>query len=60
MEWTLVAVQMLPTCHFSGNYEVMDVSNLPPLWLAYLADPSDSGECAHAGYKGTPFKGTLS
>ena len=22
----------------------MDVTKLPPLWLAYLADPSDSGK----------------
>lgn len=27
-----------------GHYEPMDVSSLPPLWLAYLADPSDSGK----------------
>ena len=27
-----------------GNYENMDVSKLPQLWLAYLSDPSDSGE----------------
>ena len=27
----------------SGNYECMDASKLPQLWLAYLADPSDSG-----------------
>ncbi|MEQ2260675.1 hypothetical protein XENORESO_022244, partial [Xenotaenia resolanae] len=26
-----------------GNYVSMDMSNLPPFWLAYLSDPSDSG-----------------
>ncbi|MEQ2195011.1 hypothetical protein XENOCAPTIV_006142, partial [Xenoophorus captivus] len=26
-----------------GNYASMDMSNLPPFWLAYLSDPSDSG-----------------
>lgn len=26
-----------------GNYASMDMSDLPPLWLAYLSDPSDSG-----------------
>ena len=26
-----------------GIYEKMDVDCLPPFWLAYLADPSDSG-----------------
>ena len=26
-----------------GIYERMDVDCLPPFWLAYLADPSDSG-----------------
>ncbi|XP_017289322.1 glucuronokinase with putative uridyl pyrophosphorylase isoform X2 [Kryptolebias marmoratus] len=26
-----------------GNYVSMDMSNLPPFWLAYLRDPSDSG-----------------
>ena len=31
----------------AGHYEPMDVSSLPPLWLAYLADPSDSGESGH-------------
>ena len=24
----------------------MDVNDLPPLWLAYISDPSDSGQCA--------------
>lgn len=28
---------------FSGNYERLSMESLPPLWLAYLADPSDSG-----------------
>ena len=28
---------------FSGNYVSMDMSGLPPFWLAYLSDPSDSG-----------------
>ncbi len=27
----------------SGNYVQMDTTPLPPLWLAYLGDPSDSG-----------------
>lgn len=26
-----------------GEYIPMDMSNVPPLWLAYLGDPSDSG-----------------
>uniref|UniRef100_A0A3B5L6P8 GHMP kinase C-terminal domain-containing protein n=1 Tax=Xiphophorus couchianus TaxID=32473 RepID=A0A3B5L6P8_9TELE len=26
-----------------GNYASMDMSDLPPFWLAYLSDPSDSG-----------------
>uniref|UniRef100_A0A4W5JTW5 Glucuronokinase with putative uridyl pyrophosphorylase n=1 Tax=Hucho hucho TaxID=62062 RepID=A0A4W5JTW5_9TELE len=26
-----------------GDYIPMDMSSLPPLWLAYLSDPSDSG-----------------
>ncbi|XP_067362435.1 glucuronokinase with putative uridyl pyrophosphorylase isoform X6 [Channa argus] len=26
-----------------GNYVPMDTSELPPFWLAYLSDPSDSG-----------------
>uniref|UniRef100_A0A1A8C3B8 Zgc:172049 n=1 Tax=Nothobranchius kadleci TaxID=1051664 RepID=A0A1A8C3B8_NOTKA len=26
-----------------GNYVSMDMSSLPPFWLAYLSDPSDSG-----------------
>uniref|UniRef100_A0A671UDZ7 Glucuronokinase with putative uridyl pyrophosphorylase n=1 Tax=Sparus aurata TaxID=8175 RepID=A0A671UDZ7_SPAAU len=26
-----------------GNYVPMDMSGLPPFWLAYLSDPSDSG-----------------
>ncbi|XP_036006241.1 glucuronokinase with putative uridyl pyrophosphorylase isoform X2 [Fundulus heteroclitus] len=26
-----------------GNYVSMDMCNLPPFWLAYLSDPSDSG-----------------
>uniref|UniRef100_A0AAQ4R4Z0 Glucuronokinase with putative uridyl pyrophosphorylase n=1 Tax=Gasterosteus aculeatus aculeatus TaxID=481459 RepID=A0AAQ4R4Z0_GASAC len=26
-----------------GNYVSMDMSGLPPFWLAYLSDPSDSG-----------------
>ncbi|KAJ1175301.1 hypothetical protein NDU88_000589 [Pleurodeles waltl] len=26
-----------------GQYEYMDPSHLPPFWLAYLRDPSDSG-----------------
>ena len=28
---------------YSGNYEMLEVKNLPSLWLVYLADPSDSG-----------------
>lgn len=27
----------------SGSYTPMDMSELPPFWLAYLSDPSDSG-----------------
>lgn len=27
-----------------GNYEYLPVSSLPNFWLAYNADPSDSGE----------------
>eukprot|EP00731_Ephydatia_muelleri_P011967 Em0006g861a len=27
-----------------GMYEHLPIGNLPPLWLAYLADPSDSGK----------------
>ena len=27
-----------------GTYEVLDLEVSPPLWLAYLADPSDSGK----------------
>ena len=30
--------------HTIGNYEVLPSSNLPPIWLAYLSDPSDSGK----------------
>lgn len=30
-------------CPLSGNYASMDMSDLPPFWLAYLSDPSDSG-----------------
>ncbi|XP_061574729.1 glucuronokinase with putative uridyl pyrophosphorylase [Cololabis saira] len=26
-----------------GNYVSMDMADLPPFWLAYLSDPSDSG-----------------
>ena len=33
------------TCNYdAGNYENMDAAKLPKLWLAYLSDPSDSGE----------------
>ena len=27
-----------------GNYESLSSASLPPLWLAYIADPSDSGK----------------
>jgi glucuronokinase len=27
-----------------GNYEYLPADKLPPLWLAYLSDPSDSGK----------------
>lgn len=27
-----------------GNYIPMDINDLPPLWLAYVSDPSDSGK----------------
>lgn len=27
-----------------GKYEQLDVSLLPKLWLAYVADPDDSGK----------------
>lgn len=30
--------------HGYGVYEYLPISNLPSLWLAYLADPSDSGK----------------
>lgn len=30
--------------HSLGNYQPMDASALPALWLAYLGDPSDSGK----------------
>ncbi|XP_065833814.1 uncharacterized protein [Oscarella lobularis] len=30
-----------------GFYESLDASDLPPLWLAYISDPSDSGR-AHS------------
>ena len=30
--------------HGRGKYERLDLSLAPPLWLAYLADPSDSGK----------------
>ena len=26
-----------------GFYENLEIDSLPPLWLAYLSDPSDSG-----------------
>uniref|UniRef100_A0A668VF86 Uncharacterized protein n=1 Tax=Oreochromis aureus TaxID=47969 RepID=A0A668VF86_OREAU len=29
--------------HGFGSYTPMDMSELPPFWLAYLSDPSDSG-----------------
>jgi glucuronokinase len=31
--------------HGYGIYEPMDKSKVPPLWLAYVGDPSDSGDC---------------
>lgn len=44
----------------SGHYEQLDVSLLPPLWLAYLSDPSDSGELAHtATFSGTAWSRLL-
>ena len=27
-----------------GNYDRLPTENLPPLWLAYLSDPSNSGK----------------
>ena len=39
-----------------GNYENMDVSKLPQLWLAYLSDPSDSGE-SWVGGRGREVEG---
>ena len=27
-----------------GEYEQLDTANVPPLWLAYVGDPSDSGK----------------
>ena len=30
-------------CLCPGKYEHISISSLPPLWLAYLGDPSDSG-----------------
>ena len=35
---------LLPVFLFSGVYVNMDQDKLPPLWLAYLGDPSDSGK----------------
>lgn len=39
-----------------GNYEKMDAAKLPPLWLAYLSDPSDSGKI-HSTVKERWIKG---
>ena len=43
------------TIIIKGIYEEMTTTDLPPLWLAYLGDPTDSGmvrthcdsECVH-------------
>ncbi|KAI9283225.1 hypothetical protein BY458DRAFT_427791, partial [Sporodiniella umbellata] len=39
-----------------GLYQRLDVSLLPPLWLAYIADPEDSGK-VHSTVKQRFFKG---
>ena len=31
-------------CVCVGNYERLPADRLPPLWLAYLSDPTDSGK----------------
>lgn len=38
--------EMMASCNH-GNYIPMEVSLMPPLWLAYVSDPSDSGEQSH-------------
>lgn len=47
----------------SGTYISMDMSDLPPFWLAFLSDPSDSGRI-HSNIRqrwlsGTPSYQTL-
>uniref|UniRef100_A0A3P9PGR2 Glucuronokinase with putative uridyl pyrophosphorylase n=1 Tax=Poecilia reticulata TaxID=8081 RepID=A0A3P9PGR2_POERE len=39
VQWIILPVGFV----LSGNYASMDMSDLPPFWLAYLSDPSDSG-----------------
>lgn len=36
--------------HGHGKYEKLDISLLPRLWLAYVADPEDSGK-VHSNVK---------
>lgn len=31
-------------CVVAGNYESLPADRLPPVWLAYLSDPTDSGK----------------
>eukprot|EP00731_Ephydatia_muelleri_P038563 Em0807g2a len=40
----LPSVPLTTMCPSPGMYEHLPIGNLPPLWLAYLADPSDSGK----------------
>lgn len=43
----------------TGNYVSMDTSDLPPFWLAYLSDPSDSGRI-HSNIRQRWLNGTAS
>lgn len=42
--------------HGYGKYERLDASLLPKLWLAYIADPEDSGK-VHSTVKQRFLKG---
>ena len=46
----LPSVPLTTMCPSPGMYEHLPVGNLPPLWLAYLADPSDSGESCDCSF----------
>lgn len=50
---------MCVCCPLSGNYVSMDMSGLPPFWLAYLSDPSDSGRI-HSNIRQRWLSGTSS